>query len=104
MCAWGGNGRGCGGRAHVCLRPALRADPHACFSSLSRLIPVLERHHLLLVSLLVCNAAAMEAMPIFLAELVPSYIGTSGVRMCTAYVWCDVDVMSHSSPSVHAHS
>ncbi|KAL4165294.1 hypothetical protein KRP22_004023 [Phytophthora ramorum] len=33
--------------------------------------PVLERHHLLLVTLLVVNASANEALPIFLDKLVP---------------------------------
>lgn len=30
--------------------------------------------HLLLVTLLLCNAAAMEALPIFLDKMVPSYM------------------------------
>ena len=34
--------------------------------------PILENHHLLLVTLLFCNAMAMEALPIFLDRLVPS--------------------------------
>ncbi|KAL3671252.1 hypothetical protein V7S43_003184 [Phytophthora oleae] len=33
--------------------------------------PVLERHHLLLVTLLIVNASANEALPIFLDKLVP---------------------------------
>jgi metal transporter CNNM len=36
--------------------------------------PVLKNHHRLLVTLLVINAAAMEAMPIFLDSLMPSYL------------------------------
>ncbi|RLN58955.1 hypothetical protein BBJ28_00016459 [Nothophytophthora sp. Chile5] len=36
-----------------------------------KLRPVLERHHLLLVTLLVVNASANEALPIFLDKLVP---------------------------------
>jgi len=35
-----------------------------------RIMPLVKRHHLLLVTLLVCNAAAMEALPIFLDRLV----------------------------------
>ena len=31
-----------------------------------RILPLVERHHLLLVTLLLANAAAVEAMPIFL--------------------------------------
>lgn len=37
------------------------------------LTPLLQRHHWLLVSLLIVNAVAMEALPIFLDALVPSY-------------------------------
>lgn len=36
-----------------------------------RLVPLLRQHHLLLVTLLLCNAAAMEALPVFLEHLVP---------------------------------
>ncbi|KDO32086.1 hypothetical protein SPRG_03306 [Saprolegnia parasitica CBS 223.65] len=36
-----------------------------------RVLPVIQRHHLLLVSLLLFNAAANEALPIFLARLMP---------------------------------
>jgi len=39
-----------------------------------KLRPILSNHHLLLVTLLVTNAACMETLPIFLDELVPSYI------------------------------
>lgn len=39
-----------------------------------KLIPLLDKHHFLLVTLLVCNAVAMETMPILLDALVPSYI------------------------------
>ena len=34
-----------------------------------RIIPVIEKHHLLLVTLLLSNAAAMEALPIFLDRI-----------------------------------
>eukprot|EP01124_Arcella_intermedia_P013751 TRINITY_DN20151_c0_g1_i2.p1 TRINITY_DN20151_c0_g1~~TRINITY_DN20151_c0_g1_i2.p1 ORF type:complete len:489 (+),score=82.36 TRINITY_DN20151_c0_g1_i2:60-1526(+) len=37
-----------------------------------RIIPILKRHHLLLCTLLLCNAGALEALPIFLEHLVPS--------------------------------
>lgn len=36
--------------------------------------PILSKHHLLLVTLLLTNAVAMEALPIFLDALVPSYV------------------------------
>ena len=38
-----------------------------------KLKPVLEKNHQLLVTLLLCNAAALEALPIFLDKLVPSW-------------------------------
>lgn len=34
---------------------------------------VIHRHHLLLVTLLLANSIAMEALPIFLDRLVPSW-------------------------------
>ena len=37
---------------------------HAC-----RILPIVKRHHLLLVTLLLGNAAAVEAMPIFLDRI-----------------------------------
>jgi metal transporter CNNM len=39
----------------------------------ARIAPVLAHQHWLLVTLLVCNAAALEALPIVLDELVPTY-------------------------------
>eukprot|EP00051_Salpingoeca_urceolata_P016412 m.217303 g.217303 ORF g.217303 m.217303 type:complete len:255 (+) comp18666_c2_seq4:2008-2772(+) len=36
--------------------------------------PLLKRHHLLLCTLLVSNAAAMEALPLFLDEIVPTWL------------------------------
>jgi len=38
------------------------------------IMPLLSQHHLLLVTLLLFNAMANEALPLFLDELVPSYI------------------------------
>ena len=40
----------------------------------SKVIPVISRHHLLLVTLMLWNASATEALPIFLAGLVPEYL------------------------------
>lgn len=37
-------------------------------------IPILAKHHWLLVTLLVANAFAMEALPLFLDKLVPEFI------------------------------
>lgn len=38
------------------------------------ILGVLENHHLLLSTLLLSNALAMEALPIFLDKLVPAYL------------------------------
>ncbi|EPS67088.1 hypothetical protein M569_07687, partial [Genlisea aurea] len=39
----------------------------------AKILPVVKNQHLLLVTLLICNAAAMEALPIFLDSLVSAY-------------------------------
>ena len=39
-----------------------------------QLVPLLDKHHWLLVTLLVANAAAMETLPILLDGLLPSYV------------------------------
>jgi metal transporter CNNM len=39
-----------------------------------RLLPILKHYHWLLVTLLLWNAAAMEALPIFLDKIVPDYL------------------------------
>jgi metal transporter CNNM len=39
-----------------------------------RVLNVIKHHHMLLVTLLISNAAAMEALPIFLDDIVPSYL------------------------------
>jgi hypothetical protein len=36
--------------------------------------PLIRRHHLLLVSLLLFNAASNEALPLFLEDLVPPFV------------------------------
>ena len=38
----------------------------------NKVMPILKNHHLLLSTLLVANAFAMEALPIFLHEIVPA--------------------------------
>lgn len=40
----------------------------------ARLLPIVRKHHLLLVSLLLMNAMANEALPLFLDKIVPGYI------------------------------
>ncbi|URE48391.1 CBS domain containing protein [Musa troglodytarum] len=39
----------------------------------AKILPVVKRQHLLLCTLLICNAAAMEALPIFLDSLVTAW-------------------------------
>lgn len=38
----------------------------------TKVLPLLKKHHYLLVTLLLCNAVAMEALPIFLDAIVPA--------------------------------
>jgi metal transporter CNNM len=40
----------------------------------NRVIPIISNHHLLLVSLMLWNASATEALPIFLDKIVPEYV------------------------------
>jgi hypothetical protein len=40
----------------------------------AKLLPVISQHHLLLVTLMLWNASATEALPIFLSGLVPEYV------------------------------
>eukprot|EP01134_Creolimax_fragrantissima_P006930 CFRG6930T1 len=40
----------------------------------ARIIPIVEQKHWLLVSLLLCNSAAMEALPVFLGHIVPELL------------------------------
>jgi metal transporter CNNM len=40
----------------------------------AKIIPIISHHHLLLVTLMLWNASATEALPIFLSALVPEYI------------------------------
>lgn len=43
-------------------------------SNAAKVLPIIERHHLLLVTLMLWNATAMEALPIFLNNLVPEWL------------------------------
>ncbi|KAJ7283122.1 hypothetical protein O6H91_Y346400 [Diphasiastrum complanatum] len=40
----------------------------------AKIYPVVKNQHLLLCTLLICNAAAMEALPIFLDSLLPAWV------------------------------
>jgi metal transporter CNNM len=42
-----------------------------------RLQPILKRHHLLLVTLLLWNALAMEALPLFLDRMLPEFLAVA---------------------------
>ena len=50
-----------------------------------KLIPLVEQHHWLLVTLLLCNALANEALPLFLDRLVPAWLA---VRRITCTLAC----------------
>jgi metal transporter CNNM len=39
-----------------------------------RIFPVIDQHHWMLVTLLLCNAAAMETLPIFLDQIFSSAV------------------------------
>jgi metal transporter CNNM len=47
-----------------------RSDPEAGRMS-KRIFPVIDKHHWMLVTLLLCNATAMETLPLFLDKMVP---------------------------------
>ncbi len=40
----------------------------------TKIIPIIQKHHLLLSTLLICNAFALESLPIFVEKALPSYI------------------------------
>lgn len=42
------------------------------WAAAKRLLPILQKHHYLLVTLLLINASALETLPIYLDKLVPS--------------------------------
>ena len=57
------------------------------------LLPVVQQHHLLLVTLLLLNSIANEALPLFMDNLVPSYLAvifsvTLGKRNCVLKIQC----------------
>jgi metal transporter CNNM len=55
----------------------------ADIKAIAAIEPILHDHHLLLSTLLLSNAVAMEALPIFLNAIVPSYmaVGISTVAV-----------------------
>eukprot|EP01012_Entosiphon_sulcatum_P002698 TRINITY_DN1060_c0_g1_i1.p1 TRINITY_DN1060_c0_g1~~TRINITY_DN1060_c0_g1_i1.p1 ORF type:complete len:512 (+),score=85.88 TRINITY_DN1060_c0_g1_i1:28-1536(+) len=57
-----------------CPDPVERAALVADQKYARKLLPLVTRHHLLLVTLLLANAAANEALPIFLDQLFPAWL------------------------------
>lgn len=53
------------------------------------LVPIVERRHQLMVTLLIINAIANEALPIFIEELVPGYAAV-GLSVCSVLVFGDI--------------
>jgi metal transporter CNNM len=47
-----------------------RTDPVSARMS-NKIFPVIDKHHWMLVTLLLCNACAMETLPLFLNKMVP---------------------------------
>ena len=66
----------------IALELASKSDPLAK-KSMERIFPVIKRHHWMLVTLLVCNAAAIETLPLALDELFPYWLSmTLSVVFC----------------------
>jgi len=61
-----------------------KADPVAKKAT-EKIFPVIDKHHWMLVTLLLCNAAAVEALPLTLDKVVKAYqaiiISVTGVLM-----------------------
>lgn len=53
------------------------------------LIPIVEKRHQLMVTLLIINAVANEALPIFVEELVPGYIAI-GLSVLSVLIFADI--------------
>ena len=56
------------------LMRKLRSVPKSTLDMIDKIQPLINDRHLLLVTLLVANASCMEALPIFLDELVASWL------------------------------
>jgi metal transporter CNNM len=59
------------------LRVLSRTGTDAERRHAARVLPLVSRHHLLLVTLLFCNAVCMEALPIFLDRLAPAAVAVA---------------------------
>ena len=65
-------------------------------SAASSILPLIKQHHLLLVTLLLYNALAMEALPIFLEALVPDWVAVLlSVTLVLIFGEVTVTVYSH---------
>ncbi len=60
-----------------------------------RIMPVIEKQHLLLVTLLLVNAAAMEALPIFIDKVCPR------LRLATSLAGIQRTSVGTTEPSRH---
>ena len=52
-------------------------------------LPLLRKHHYLLVTLLLCNATCMEALPIFLDAIVPA-VWAIGISVTAVLVFGEI--------------
>lgn len=66
----------------------------------ARILPLVKRHHLLLVTLLLANAAAMETLPIFLNKLVPEWIA---IIVSVTLVLFFGEVIPQGTLCIHGH-
>lgn len=67
----------------LCLAGTVKEQIYA-----KRIVPLVERHHLLLVTLLLCNAITMEALPLFLGKLVNEYVAPEPFVLTILPVCC----------------
>ena len=59
---------------HLTLELKLKTGTEVEKAQVRKIMMVIKNHHLLLVTLLISNAAAMETLPIFLDKVVPSFL------------------------------
>eukprot|EP01112_Ceratiomyxa_fruticulosa_P021732 TRINITY_DN7759_c0_g2_i1.p1 TRINITY_DN7759_c0_g2~~TRINITY_DN7759_c0_g2_i1.p1 ORF type:complete len:550 (-),score=113.58 TRINITY_DN7759_c0_g2_i1:82-1731(-) len=55
------------------LEIIIKGGDHDSAAKAKKILPLVKKHHLLLVTLLLANAACMETLPIFLDKMVPAY-------------------------------
>ncbi|XP_062154574.1 DUF21 domain-containing protein At5g52790-like isoform X2 [Alnus glutinosa] len=59
--------------SHVDLEVIAKAGQPQDRKNAEKILPIVKNHHLLLCTLLICNAMAMEALPIFVDALLPAW-------------------------------